>query len=48
LRLLDRCVDDIKRLLLPPGTDIEESDHVGLQTDEDVDVVGGRNYGVVW
>lgn len=48
LGLLDRCVDDVKRLLLPPGTDVEESDRVGLQTDEDVDVVGGRNYGVVW
>ena len=48
LGLLDRCVNDVKRLLLPSGVDVEEADEVGLQTDEDVDVVGGRNYGVVW
>ena len=48
LRLLDRCVNDVKRLLLPPGADMEETDRVGLQTDEGVDVAGGRNYGAVW
>ncbi|MFV2199045.1 type I-E CRISPR-associated endonuclease Cas1e [Nocardiopsis sp. LOL_012] len=46
--LLDRCVADVKRLLLPPGFEPEESDQVGLQTDDGVDVAGGRNYGVVW
>lgn len=46
--LLDRCVEDVKRLLLPPGAEVEESDQVGLQTDDGVDVPGGRNHGVVW
>ncbi|MBT2392366.1 type I-E CRISPR-associated endonuclease Cas1 [Streptomyces sp. ISL-1] len=46
--LLDRCVDDIKRLLLPeakssagPG----DRDVVTLQSDGGIEVAAGRNYG---
>ncbi|MBP2403391.1 type I-E CRISPR-associated endonuclease Cas1e [Streptomyces syringium] len=53
-RLLERCVDDIKRLLLPETVagegmgDLE--DRVTLQSDRGVDVEAGRNYadGVIW
>jgi CRISPR-associated protein Cas1 len=51
LGLLDRCVDDIKSLLLPEGADTEVEDapdRVGLQTDGGVDVESGVNYGVIW
>ncbi|GAA1943287.1 type I-E CRISPR-associated endonuclease Cas1e [Kitasatospora viridis] len=46
-RLLDRCVDDIKRLLAPYGrygSGEEEADRVDLQTDRDGRVAGGRNH----
>ncbi|MGK4584406.1 type I-E CRISPR-associated endonuclease Cas1e [Kitasatospora sp. HPMI-4] len=55
-RLLDRCVDDIKRLLAPyggggtemdgaEGADlVDEVDRVDLLTDRDGRVAGGRNY----
>ncbi|MEW2417477.1 type I-E CRISPR-associated endonuclease Cas1e [Streptomyces sp. NPDC046866] len=45
-RLLDRCVNDIKRLLLPDGetTDIGSDDRVTLQSDRDSAVPAGRNY----
>ncbi|MBR8740176.1 type I-E CRISPR-associated endonuclease Cas1e [Nocardiopsis sp. MG754419] len=46
--LLDRCVADIKRLLLPRGADVEETDRVGLQTDRGPDIESGRNLGVIW
>lgn len=46
--LLERCVDDIKGLLLPPGADLEETDRVGLQTDRGPDLESGRNLGVIW
>ncbi|GAA1074400.1 type I-E CRISPR-associated endonuclease Cas1e [Nocardiopsis metallicus] len=46
--LLDRCVDDIKELLLPGGVDVEETDRVGLQTDRGPDIESGRNLGVIW
>ncbi|MFF7081749.1 type I-E CRISPR-associated endonuclease Cas1e [Streptomyces lavendulae] len=47
-RLLDRCVDDIKLLLVPDGpkADPEVEDRVTLQSDRDVTVPGGRNYAV--
>ncbi len=48
LGLLDRCVDDIKQLLLPGGVDVEETDRVGLQTDRGDDIESGRNLGVIW
>lgn len=53
-KLLDRCVDDIKQLLLPHGTDEpddELADRVTLQSDRDVEVAAGRNYapdGINW
>lgn len=47
LRLLDRCVDDIK-LLLSSGVEVEETDRVGLQTDRGPDIESGRNLGVIW
>jgi CRISP-associated protein Cas1 len=45
--LLDRCVDDIKRLLLPePGlADADNRDVVTLQSDGGHVVAAGRNYG---
>ncbi|MGW2055545.1 type I-E CRISPR-associated endonuclease Cas1e [Streptomyces sp. NPDC001840] len=56
--LLNRCVDDIKQLLLPNGTErggdpLGEADRVSLQTDGDREVAAGRNYGdadeaVIW
>ncbi|MDB1087702.1 type I-E CRISPR-associated endonuclease Cas1e [Streptomyces sp. ACA25] len=52
--LLDRCVSDIKHLLLPdgasPGTGAEDTDRVTLQSDRGTDVESGRNYahGVIW
>jgi CRISP-associated protein Cas1 len=48
LGLLDQCVDDIKELLLRAGTDVEETDRVGLQTDRGPDIESGRNLGVIW
>ncbi|MFF3013760.1 type I-E CRISPR-associated endonuclease Cas1e [Streptomyces sp. NPDC057939] len=52
-RLLDRCVDDIKMLLLPAGSapaEGEFADVVTLQSDREVTVPGGRNYAdeVTW
>lgn len=49
-RLLDRCVDDIKGLLLPSGSSpdgsqAEDGDRVTLQTDGGHEVASGRNYG---
>ncbi|TDQ53224.1 type I-E CRISPR-associated endonuclease Cas1e [Actinorugispora endophytica] len=52
--LLDRCVRDIKSLLLSPGSDVDVDggapDRVGLQTDRGPDLESGRNYadGVIW
>ncbi|MES0835894.1 type I-E CRISPR-associated endonuclease Cas1e [Nocardiopsis tropica] len=49
LGLLDRCVDDIKSLLLTGvSVEIEETDRVGLQVDRGPDLESGRNYGVIW
>ncbi|MFD9374171.1 type I-E CRISPR-associated endonuclease Cas1e [Streptomyces sp. NPDC059999] len=44
--LLDRCVDDIKLLLLPdgPAAGPDGEDRVTLQSDRDVAVPAGRNY----
>lgn len=44
--LLDRCVDDIKLLLLPdgPAAEPDGEDRVTLQSDRDVAVPAGRNY----
>ncbi|WP_328965732.1 type I-E CRISPR-associated endonuclease Cas1e [Streptomyces virginiae] len=56
-RLLDRCVDDIKGLLLAgrldaptPSDPLEHLDQVTLQSDRDVAVPAGRNYAeeVTW
>ncbi|MFD9337197.1 type I-E CRISPR-associated endonuclease Cas1e [Streptomyces sp. NPDC060028] len=52
-QLLDRCVDDIKLLLLPDGTTAsgsEGEDRVTLQSDREVAVAAGRNYSgeVTW
>ncbi|MFF4583729.1 type I-E CRISPR-associated endonuclease Cas1e [Streptomyces sp. NPDC001389] len=52
-RLLDRCVDDIKMLLLPSGTAPaapEGDDVVTLQTDRGLALPAGRNYAdeVTW
>ncbi|MFJ6483429.1 MULTISPECIES: type I-E CRISPR-associated endonuclease Cas1e [unclassified Streptomyces] len=56
-RLLDRCVDDIKGLLLvgrpeaeAPSDPAENPDRVGLRSDRDVVVPAGRNYAdeVTW
>ncbi|MFJ8210647.1 type I-E CRISPR-associated endonuclease Cas1e [Streptomyces sp. NPDC096033] len=52
-RLLDRCVDDIKMLLLPSGTQstaLEGDDVVTLQTDRGLALPAGRNYAdeVTW
>ncbi|MEU2514376.1 CRISPR-associated endonuclease Cas1 [Streptomyces syringium] len=53
-RLLERCVDDIKRLLLSEavGSEAEGTleDRVTLQSDRGRDVEAGRNYadGVIW
>lgn len=47
-RLLDKCVADIKELLLPRGVELEESDRVGLQVDRGADIESGRNLGVIW
>ncbi|MET8750359.1 type I-E CRISPR-associated endonuclease Cas1e [Streptomyces sp. NPDC004667] len=52
-RLLDRCVDDIKMLLLPAGRVAEASeaeDVVTLRSDREVTVPAGRNYSdeVTW
>jgi CRISPR-associated protein Cas1 len=52
--LLDRCVNDIKQLLLPHATSSEAADghedRVTLQSDRGLDVTAGRNYAdeVVW
>ncbi|MFC7326650.1 type I-E CRISPR-associated endonuclease Cas1e [Marinactinospora rubrisoli] len=49
--LLDRCVRDIKTLLLPKGEDAEledAADSVALQVDGDMQVESGINYGVIW
>ncbi|UGY93716.1 type I-E CRISPR-associated endonuclease Cas1e [Streptomyces gobiensis] len=50
-QLLDRCVTDIKKLLLP-DTDLpgDATDRVTLQADRGLEVDSGRNYGdgVVW
>lgn len=54
--LLNRCVNDIKRLLLPndaSGNRPSEEDRVTLQTDGGHEVAAGRNYGdadeaVIW
>ncbi|MFE4174197.1 type I-E CRISPR-associated endonuclease Cas1e [Streptomyces sp. NPDC056909] len=56
--LLNRCVDDIKQLLLPNGAEgdgdpLGGADRVVLQTDGDREVAAGRNYGdadeaVIW
>ena len=46
--LLDRCVADIKKLLLPTGVEVEEADRVGLQVDRGADIESGRNLGVIW
>ncbi|MGP4004857.1 type I-E CRISPR-associated endonuclease Cas1e [Streptomyces sp. 8N706] len=48
--LLDRCVQDIKRLLLPAAAEAssgptDEEDRVTLQTDSGLDAAAGRNYG---
>ncbi|MFD8778857.1 type I-E CRISPR-associated endonuclease Cas1e [Streptomyces sp. NPDC059916] len=47
--LLDRCVNDIKRLLIPHAPEasstIDTADVVTLQTDHDRAVAAGRNYG---
>jgi CRISPR-associated protein Cas1 len=44
--LLDRCVDDIKTLLLPDTKShpVEEPDRVTLHTDRGQQVASGRNY----
>lgn len=44
--LLDRCVGDIKGLLLPDGTPEPDdaADRVGLRTDRGPDLEAGRNY----
>ncbi|SDK37674.1 type I-E CRISPR-associated endonuclease Cas1e [Streptomyces indicus] len=43
--LLDRCVHDIKALLLPPGTEsTSDADHVTLQTDGGHHIAAGRNH----
>ena len=52
-KLLDRCVNDIKELLLPAGTGEELVDRVTVQSDRGLDLIGGRNYAdhtdeVVW
>ncbi|RSS89953.1 type I-E CRISPR-associated endonuclease Cas1 [Streptomyces sp. WAC05292] len=54
-RLLDRCVKDIKRLLLPDGPDgaddgPDQADEVMLQSDRDLMVASGRNHAeeVTW
>ena len=47
-QLLDRCVADIKKLLLPTGVDVEDADRVGLQVDRGADIESGRNLGVIW
>jgi CRISPR-associated protein Cas1 len=49
-RLLDRCVDDIKGLLLPKGRDgtgdpAVDEDRVTLQSDGGRQVASGVNYG---
>ncbi|MCI0384468.1 type I-E CRISPR-associated endonuclease Cas1e [Streptomyces sp. CNQ085] len=53
--LLDRCVDDIKQLLLPAAAgseaaDSDLEDRVTLQSDHGQDVAAGRNYAdeVIW
>ncbi|MEU2391468.1 type I-E CRISPR-associated endonuclease Cas1e [Streptomyces sp. NPDC007369] len=45
-RLLDRCVNDIKQLLVPEGesSDGENDDRVTLQSDRDAAVAAGKNY----
>ncbi|MFC8294855.1 type I-E CRISPR-associated endonuclease Cas1e [Streptomyces sp. NPDC057242] len=52
LGLLDRCVTDIKNLLLPPGTEASgitvadsDIDRVSLQSDHDQLLPSGTNYG---
>ncbi|MEU2941777.1 type I-E CRISPR-associated endonuclease Cas1e [Nocardiopsis alba] len=45
--LLERCVGDIKELLLQ-GKKVEETDRVGLRTDQGPDIESGRNLGVIW
>ncbi|GGV90821.1 type I-E CRISPR-associated endonuclease Cas1e [Streptomyces massasporeus] len=42
--LLGRCVDDIKRLLLPEAADAEDRDVVTLQSDSGHQVPSGMNY----
>jgi CRISPR-associated protein Cas1 len=52
--LLDRCVKDIRDLLLPPSAQDVYPDDLGdrvvLQADRDVEVTAGRNHadGVIW
>ncbi|MGW5876013.1 type I-E CRISPR-associated endonuclease Cas1e [Nocardiopsis terrae] len=51
LGLLEQCVADVKRLLLPggePDGEAEETDRVSLQTDRGPDIESGRNLGVIW
>ncbi|MFC3996819.1 type I-E CRISPR-associated endonuclease Cas1e [Nocardiopsis sediminis] len=51
---LDRCVHDVKSLLLPEGIDRDVADatvdRVALQSDRGAEVESGRNYadGVIW
>ncbi|MFD0683733.1 type I-E CRISPR-associated endonuclease Cas1e [Actinomadura fibrosa] len=48
VKLLQRCVTDIKQLLLPDDTrgdpTADDTDHVTLQSDHGMDVASGRNY----
>jgi CRISP-associated protein Cas1 len=52
--LLRRCVDDIKRLVLPDGTEDDptgsDTDRVTLQSDHGAEVESGHNYGeeIIW
>lgn len=54
-KLLDRCVNDIKGLLLPRdddgvGAEPEDSDRVMLQSDHGAEIAAGRNYAdeIIW
>jgi len=47
-RLLERCVDDVKGLLLPEGEEEPEGDRVDLLVDGGVAVESGQNMGVIW
>lgn len=51
LKLMERCVADIKGLLLPEGTAVDDgADRVVLQSDRGEEVAAGRNYAdeIVW